>query len=436
MMRGRRVWCCVLGAVLVSCGVCGCGSGVQRLMAVPSVVAMGVVDPIAGVEPAARSVESVVFLASGRVPEAGGEPQQPFSDARSHVLHLATARVSIGGGLSWEELAEATVGEAAGDRPVVEVEATEHFGVLWPTVPGPGLSSQMERTPTHAEVDATQRWVAEINAALEGEPVGEIIVFVHGYNTEFAVNTGMAAEIWHYGGRRGAVVSLAWPSRHRLLGYGADKANAAYSVRHLRLLLAFLAEETDAAKVHIVAHSAGCPIVVDALRELRLVENEASAAEVRARYRIGRVVLAAPDMDLMRFFNARLDGFDDLAERVVVYASHDDTALRLASLLFGDDRLGRSVAHLTDWERRAVLLFEDIELVDVSNPEDLFGDFLGHGYYHRDPWVSSDMLLFLRYGLTAGRRGLVRDIETGFWVFSEDYLERLRAIEVGEDGVS
>ena len=146
-------------------------------------------------------------------------------------------------------------------------------------------------------------------------------------------------------------------------------------------------------------------------------------------------MLAAPDMDLMRFFNATLDRFDDLAERVVVYASRDDSALRLASLLFANDRLGRSVGYLTDWERKAVLAFTDIEMVDVSNPEDLLGDFLGHGYYHRDPWVSSDMLLFLRYGMVAADRGLERDNETGFWAFPADYPDRLRALEVGEGKV-
>jgi len=272
------------------------------------------------------------------------------------------------------------------------------------------------------------RWLASLNAALDAGAGSDILVYVHGFNTNFLVNTGMAAEMWHYAGREGAVVSFAWPSRYRLLGYGADKANADYAVRHLRLLLEFLAERSNAERIHILAHSAGCPIVVDAMRELRLIDSALRRDEVLAKYRIGRVVLAAPDMDLMRFFNAKLDGFDDLAEWVSIYASSEDDALLVSGWLFGEERLGDSVGHLTEWERQEIAGFVNAEIVDVTKPEDLLGDFLGHSYYHRDPWVSSDVLLMLKYGLSAAERGLVHNGETGFWEFPDDYLDRLGGI--------
>jgi hypothetical protein len=42
-----------------------------------------------------------------------------------------------------------------------------------------------------------------------------------------------------------------------------------------------------------------------------------------------------------------------------------------------------------------------------------------------ESWVSSDILVYLRTGATAEERGLVRDFETGFLVFPDDYLEKL-----------
>lgn len=408
----------------------GCGSTLQRLMPTPSIVSSGVLDPTVRVPPERQRTTSTVFIASNRHPAAEPHNGEPFTNSRSHVLHLAASEVTIGGEIGWEQLAAATRDQKHPHRPVVDVGETESFGVLWTSEPTPDLSAQTVPVPDPLHTEATERWLAAINTELAEVEGSDILVYVHGYNTEYRVNTGMAAEIWHYAGRDGVVVSYAWPSQHRLLGYGADKANAAYAVRHLRLLLGFLAERSDARRVHIVAHSAGCPIVVDALRDLRLADSALGEAEVRAKYRIGRVVLAAPDMDLMRFFNARLDGFDDLPERISIYASRTDGALRLSSLLFGDDRLGRSVGHLTEWEQRAVMLFDHTEIVDVSRPEGLLGDFLGHGYYHRDPWVSSDVLLVLEHGLPAEERGLVRNVETGFWEFPDNYLDRLGTVSV------
>ncbi len=432
LVSSRARGALLLSFVVLGSQIVGCASAVQRLMPTPSVVSLGVIDPIAAVPSERRQPSGTVFIASNRgvadVPDDG----EIFTNERSHLLHLAASEVSIGGEAGWEQLVAATVSPSRSGRPVVEVGRAEYFGVLWMSEPPTDFSAGKVAEPDTASTEATARWVAAINAELAVSPGSDILIYVHGFNTEFHANTGIAAEAWHYGGRDGVVLSYAWPSRHRLLGYGADKANAAYAVRHFRLLLGFLAEQTDAVRINIIAHSAGCPIVVDALRDIRLANSELSAAEVQAAYRIGRVVLAAPDMDLMRFFNARLDGFDDLVERVSIYASRVDGALRLSSLLFGDDRLGRSVGHLTEWEQRAVLLFDHIEIVDVSRPEGLLGDFLGHGYYHRDPWVSSDMLLLIDFGLSASERGLVRDIETGFWEFPDNYLEGLGGLVLPE----
>lgn len=404
----------------------GCAPPPQRLMPTPSVMALGYIDPLAHVAPDRRRTTGTVFIASNRgVTSSASDSHQSLTNTRSHLLRLAVSEVTIGRGLGWDELADASRRPRHEVSPVIVVEQTEVLGVLaseelsdvggegWLTAPEPG------------DAAATDRWLELLNAELTAGAGSDVLIYVHGYNTDFHVNTGLAAEMWHFAGREGAVVSFAWPSRHRVLGFGADKANAVHAVRYLRQLLAFLADRSAADRIHILAHSAGCPIVVDAIRELRMIGSSLGRDEVRAKYRIGRVVLAAPDMDLMQFFNARLDGFHHLPERVSVYASSEDDALRLSTWLFGDERLGDSVGRLTEWEEQQMNGFVDTEIIDVTRSEDVLGGFLGHSYYHRNPWVSSDLLVTLTYGLPAHERGLVRDEGTGCWVFPDNYLHRL-----------
>ncbi|MFG0241193.1 MAG: alpha/beta hydrolase [Phycisphaerales bacterium JB054] len=391
----------------------GCAPAPQRLMPTPSVVALGLVDPAAGVAADRQRTTGSVFIASDRELRTSGDTgADPFTNSRGDALHLAVSEVTIGRGLDYDEMIEAAGGSRHLDRPVVQVEHTEVVGVLPATV--------------SLEIADAERWIGQLNAALGSRtPGSDVLVYVHGYNTDFRVNTGRASEFWHYRGRGGAVVSFDWPSRYRVVGYGADKANAAYAVRHMRQLLELLADHTDAGQIHILAHSAGCPIVVDALRELRLRGSGLGEEEIRARYRIGRVALAAPDMDLMLFCNALLDGFDDLPERIAVYASQGDDVLQISGLLFGSDRLGLPVHDMSAWETELVRQSGNTEIIDVTSADDVLGELMGHSYYRRNPWVSSDLLLLLGPGRSAAARGLVLDAETGFWRFPDDYLDRL-----------
>jgi esterase/lipase superfamily enzyme len=220
------------------------------------------------------------------------------------------------------------------------------------------------------------------------------------------------------------MISFEWPSESNVLGYIADKGNATYSTRHFRGLISNLAKECNVDSITIIAHSAGSPIVVNALRELRLLEHDLPAAEVREKYRIDRVVLAAPDMDLMAFVNAIHDRFFELANGIAVYASPNDKALGFSQVLYNEKRLGRSVGNLEDWEKKVLAAAKNIEMIDASRADKQYGNFLGHSYFHRDPWVSSDIGSFV-LAKSPPNRELVREPDEVFWKFPVDYPERL-----------
>ncbi len=420
----------------IACTLCllvalaACAHKPQRLMPTPESIALGVVDPFADV-PESRRSHVPVFIASVRRPAVPEDATHPFDDERSPLTRLGIAHVSIEG--EWEELVVASRAEKrTGQSPMVELVGYEHFGVMPGTLPIPAIAGAIDETHMEGDVELTHAWLDALNDQLEGTHRPEIIIYVHGYNTTFPHNTGLAAEFWHYAGRKGVVLSFAWPSRHAILGYNADKANAAYATRQFRELVEFLSEKTWADNVHIIAHSAGAPIAIHALRELRLKHHGLSREELLEQFRIGTVVLAAPDMDLMGFFAAREDGFHEMADRVAFYANRTDRALSLSRWLSHQDRLGDSVGHLHTWELEAIHHFGHTEAIDVSRAEKKYGDLLGHSYYQRDPWVSGDVGLLLIYGLSPEQRGLVKNGDTGFWEFPEDYLERLANVRVGD----
>ena len=138
-------------------------------------------------------------------------------------------------------------------------------------------------------------------------------------------------------------------------------------------------------------------------------------------------MLAAPDMDYETCLSAAVDGASRITEGWTVYASRKDKALGVSSDIFGDVRVGSSIGKLSDYERDGLIRNKG-QWIDVTAAQQRSSSFLGHSYYHQNPWVSSDVLIYLRTGATGEERGLVRDMETGFLVFPEDYEERLPQI--------
>jgi hypothetical protein len=68
---------------------------------------------------------------------------------------------------------------------------------------------------------------------------------------------------------------------------------------------------------------------------------------------------------------------------------------------------------------------QNLVLIDVSKAEQA-GSGKGHDYFRNSPWVSSDVLMTLRYDLPPEKRGLTREEGMATWEFPEDYIDRLR----------
>jgi esterase/lipase superfamily enzyme len=416
-MRARR-----LSLLLVFLMVLG---GCQRvLMDTPIVATGGLIDPLKYVTPDRETSRVSVFVASARTVSGEEEPARFYTTDRSEEVRLGVATVDIGAEMTWEELRAASMTDKRERQPTLRLVDYEEYGPLWSTVWPPDYRFTRDWDAAGIDREPANRFVEAIDAELATSRRKHITIFVHGFNTKFGSNLLIAAEFWHFMTRDGVMMSFDWPSEGSVFSYQDDKANAEFAERQFRELLRFLAEHTSVEQINIIAHSAGNPVAAEALRQLSLMYYGLDTEEAQRRSKIGRVVLAAPDMDLGAAISAGLDGSGRITRGLAIYASRRDRALSLSGNIFGDVRVGRSIGKL-DEEQVQALIDNDGQWIDVTNAQRHHSSFLGHSYFHQNPWVSSDILVYLRTGATAEERGLVRDFETGFLVFPDDYLEKL-----------
>lgn len=413
-------------ALLAGALLCGCSK--DTLMATPAIVATGVTDPYEFTPEEFRTTTTPVFVAAPRTLAARPKgPGDVYTTERSPQVRLGRATVEVGVGMTWDELAAESVAVKRATNPEVVLKAYEDYGTLWNSHPTPAFSFYRDHDFSEVDRTASERWIREINERLDASRRKQIYIYVHGFNTKFDKNTRLCAEFLHYMARDGVMISFDWPSRGSVFSYQDDKANAEVAIRQFRNLLEVLADESNASRINIIAHSAGTRIVVEALRDTSLRYFDLPATEAQSRTKLGRVVLAAPDMDFWVAISAGMDGVRRITEGIIVYASRRDRALGLSGRIFGEVRLGNIIGRLPPLVVQEMIRNES-GWVDVSAAKERYPSFLGHSYYHQNPMVSSDIMLYLFVGATPEERGLVRDLETGFLTFPDDYEERLPEI--------
>ena len=420
-MRGiaaRVIARTALAAALLTCGA-GCAN---TLMPTPVGLDRAGADPFTQTPPELRSTEVPVFIASNRgvAEQVPANSPSRFNDKRSQHMHLGVMTVDVGAGkFDWSTLEACSREDNRPDDPVVALRSIEDFGAMWTGAtaldPDPALDKQV-----------AEKFEAAVNAQLAKSPSKELFILVHGFNTTVPDNAALAAELFHFLGRDGAMVLFEWPSAGSVFAYQTDKSAATASIRGFRQFLNHVARRTECAKINIIAHSAGAPVAVEALHELRLMYAAETAAQVRTRIKLGRLVLVAPDMDLDEFRDSVSDGTSTIPERVTLYVSSRDKALDLSAWMAGFARLGQPLDVLTPRQVKFLEQDANVDIVDVVDAENRLGSWLGHSYFHDDPWVSTDVLLTLRTGTRPAQRGLVFDDNRKVFVFGKKYPEHAR----------
>jgi esterase/lipase superfamily enzyme len=156
----------------------------------------------------------------------------------------------------------------------------------------------------------------------------DALIYVHGFNQTFETAALDAVRLSDAIRFRGDTMVFSWPSRAKLLDYAYDRESAMWSRDALQQVLEALIAVPGIGRVHIVAHSIGTMIAMEALRQLHASRGDAAAAN------IGAVVLASPDVD-MDVFASSVERIGALAPKIIVVTATNDRALALSRWIAG-----------------------------------------------------------------------------------------------------
>ncbi len=218
-----------------------------------------------------------------------------------------------------------------------------------------------------------QAFRSDIRAALMARPAEdrEVVLFVHGYNNNFASGLFRIAQMAHDYEARGLVGHFAWPSAGHPLGYVFDRESAVFSRDALETFLRDLTA-AGADRILLVGHSLGAYITMETLRQIRRSGDDAVLEALSG------VVLMSPDIDI-EVFQSQARAVEPLPQPFVVVTSRGDRALRLSAGLTGrQNRLGNIGAP------EDVAEF-NILLVDISAFRPGVGDWANHSTLATSP---------------------------------------------------
>jgi esterase/lipase superfamily enzyme len=300
-------------------------------------------------------------------------------------------------------LVDITVSKTHGERPPSQE----------PTRPTPQDSFKVTQLASLSEDDfytaITNTLWQDIGA--KSSTKNDVIVFVHGYNNSFRFSCVRLAQLAYDTRFEGRPILFSWPANggdslideiSGIVSYGSDRDDAKASVDSLAEVLREIAADRRkpqgaAARrgdVHLVAHSMGCQLLVDALDKLR--------TEWRTDQRpFKSVILAAPDVDsddLTRL----LDCVRTPAERVTLYYCEEDRAL-WASSQYHARQAGGVLRHRVG---QTLCVLPQIENIDANRANTTF---IGHSYFVDGNLVLRDLEDIVQRNLSPELRVLCPD---------------------------
>jgi esterase/lipase superfamily enzyme len=179
----------------------------------------------------------------------------------------------------------------------------------------------------------------------------------------------------------GTRVLFSWPSRGGTLAYAYDQNSALGARERFIELIQLLEKEAGIKKVHVLAHSMGNLVVLDALY------NQARSANP---VRIGELIMAAPDVDQDHYRQAMKE-ITKIASGLTLYASSADKAMVASRKLASAPRAG-------DVSRNQPVLVEGVEAIDVTAiGNELFG--LNHDVFAAQRSLLNDIKLIMSKGI-------------------------------------
>ncbi len=317
--------------------------------------------------------------------------------------------------LSWQNNQRLAVQYGPDRMPQTEDKLAYELGTVTVSIPPDHQQGEVELPNLlHFEflADPTEHFVIQqITPVVESEFFDQLrarvaqstdkdmFVFVHGFHNTFQDAAFRTAQIAHDIGFKGAPVFFSWPSQGAVQAYTVDENNVKAAVDDLRQFLLSLKRNSQAEKIHLIAHSMGNRALTDALRVIVLSSD--------ANPQFNEVILAAPDVDAEALEKMTPD-LTKVAERVTLYASSRDKALTLSRKVHGGAHPRAGESYPTP------LTVSPMESIDVS------GVSGSHSYIADNGKVLVDLRDLLMTSRSIQNSGAVRKPIAGgeyYWEF-------------------
>ena len=362
------------------------------------------------------------LFATNRQPIASAKPSEIYTIFPSDTLKLGFTVHRVGDpDQTWDEIFEESLKTERSKELLISSEYTRQVASFNVNDDAGSLSPQ------------AQGGFDQINRILARAFDKDILVYVHGANSNFYRATAQGSQFFHFTGHNTLVLTFSWPSAENILKYKTDVLHAKKTIPAFARLIEILADHTKARNINILAYSAGAQVVAPALAYFREKYPDTPTAELKQRLRIGEVYFAAPDTAFKPFIERYLK-FNELVGRMTINLNENDAVLRLAAFQNGVSSLGKpDVSELSEQEREVILRSMKsprLNVIDIGKSEPLnIGK--AHDSWYSHPWVSADILMLLLFNLDPDERGLQEhwnlDVAKTYR-FPPDYDIRLRKI--------
>lgn len=264
---------------------------------------------------------------------------------------------------------------------------------------------------------AEDDFYSQLGAYIDDSPSNDVFVFIHGYSNSFEDAARRAAQLAYDLDFDGTPMIFSWPSQASNAAYTVDEAVVRPSGRILARMLDKVIRRTNAARIHLVAHSMGNRALIEALQTYVLMHGIEDSREA-----FDQVVFTAPDVD-RDYFMEVMRMIDHVARRTTLYASDNDVALKSSKMLHGAPRAGLA--------GETIVTLPRLDTIDMSGVE---ADMLGHSYFAANEGAIYDLFrLFWRGEPPSDRCGMRRQEAAGqgFWLFDVSYCRGTELLEAG-----
>jgi esterase/lipase superfamily enzyme len=229
-----------------------------------------------------------------------------------------------------------------------------------------------------------ENFFQELSAKVDSSLSKQTLVFIHGYDVPFDEAARRTAQIAYDLGFDGAPILYSWPSKGQPGAYPVDATTIYWTTPHLKNFLERVARESHATSVTVIAHSLGNFALTNALSTI--ATEHASILPI-----FRNIFLAAPDIDI-GVFKQLAANFPLCSQRVTLYASSRDQAMRISQHFNGRQRAGDSNPN--------IIVVSKVDSVDASAVDT---GLIGHSYYDNAS-ILTDIFYTMRDNVPPGQR--------------------------------